>query len=218
MFASLFPEHVSELVGQRFDEVRKGGTVLGADEGFSRHAGDELQSSQPVHLLRRDGEPDEVVGKSGMLILRQIRRNADNLAVKLRRGPEIEGEKSDGCLLTGKELIDIRRRNSYLKNQSVVLWNNQHQRLGGRNNATNRMNGKFVNNPGLRCMDVDALQLVTGGDLALDEFAELCLYRSQFLGLSQIFLVNGMLTISGEIAAPNVAERSHDSECHCRKA
>jgi hypothetical protein len=31
-------------------------------------------------------------------------------------------------------------------------------------------------------------------------------------------LVNGLLTISGEIAAPNVAERSHDSECHCRKA
>ncbi|MCJ7997156.1 hypothetical protein J5N58_22070 [Rhizobium cremeum] len=37
-------------------------------------------------------------------------------------------------------------------------------------------------------------------------------------GLSQIFLVNGLLTISGEIPAPNVAERSHDSECHCRKA
>lgn len=37
-------------------------------------------------------------------------------------------------------------------------------------------------------------------------------------GLSQIFLVNGLLTTSGEIAAPNVAERSHDSECHCRQA
>ena len=37
------------------------------------------------------------------------------------------------------------------------------------------------------------------------------------LHMSQIFLVNGLLTISGEIAAPNAAERSHDSECHCRK-
>lgn len=39
-----------------------------------------------------------------------------------------------------------------------------------------------------------------------------------YSGLSQIFLVNGLLTTSGEIAAPNVAERSHDFECHCRQA
>ena len=51
------------------------------------------------------------------------------------------------------------------------------------------------------------------------ELAELFEKRAKLHeGLSQIFLVNGLLTTSGEIAAPNVAERSHDSECHCRQA
>jgi hypothetical protein len=36
--------------------------------------------------------------------------------------------------------------------------------------------------------------------------------------LSQIFLVNGLLTTSGEIAASNLAERVHNSECDCRAA
>jgi hypothetical protein len=35
--------------------------------------------------------------------------------------------------------------------------------------------------------------------------------------MSQIFVVNGLLTIGEEIAAANVAERKHDSECHCRE-
>jgi hypothetical protein len=33
-------------------------------------------------------------------------------------------------------------------------------------------------------------------------------------GVSQIFLVNCMLTIAGEIPAPDVVERTDDSECH----
>ncbi|MGZ2402762.1 hypothetical protein ACVIKO_000022 [Rhizobium ruizarguesonis] len=37
-------------------------------------------------------------------------------------------------------------------------------------------------------------------------------------GLSQIFALNGMLTVGGEISAPNVVERTDDSECYCRKA
>ncbi len=37
-------------------------------------------------------------------------------------------------------------------------------------------------------------------------------------GLSQIFPLNPMLTIRREFAAPKVAERTDDSECHCRKA
>ncbi|MGZ2402780.1 hypothetical protein [Rhizobium ruizarguesonis] len=38
------------------------------------------------------------------------------------------------------------------------------------------------------------------------------------MGLSQIFALNGMLTVGGEISAPNVVERTDDSECYCRKA
>lgn len=37
-------------------------------------------------------------------------------------------------------------------------------------------------------------------------------------GLSQIFVVNAPLTIGEEIAAPNIVERTNDSECHCREA
>ena len=37
-------------------------------------------------------------------------------------------------------------------------------------------------------------------------------------GLSQIFLINELLTIGDEIAAHNVVERKNDSECHCREA
>jgi hypothetical protein len=37
-------------------------------------------------------------------------------------------------------------------------------------------------------------------------------------GLSQIFAFNGMLTIGGEIPAPDVVERTDASECDCRKA
>jgi hypothetical protein len=36
-------------------------------------------------------------------------------------------------------------------------------------------------------------------------------------GLSRIFGLNRMLTIGMEFAAPNVAERAHDSECYCRE-
>ncbi|WP_165823530.1 hypothetical protein [Metarhizobium album] len=38
------------------------------------------------------------------------------------------------------------------------------------------------------------------------------------MGLPQIFVFNPMLTMGGEIFAPNVAERTDASECHCRKA
>ena len=41
---------------------------------------------------------------------------------------------------------------------------------------------------------------------------------SRYSGLSQILAINGMLTIGGEICAPNVTERTDDSECHCREA
>ncbi|WP_164000578.1 hypothetical protein [Rhizobium leguminosarum] len=38
------------------------------------------------------------------------------------------------------------------------------------------------------------------------------------MGLSQISPLNPMLTIRREFAAPKVAERTDDSECHSRKA
>ena len=38
-----------------------------------------------------------------------------------------------------------------------------------------------------------------------------------YMGLSQIFQVNPMLTMGGEISARKNAERADDSECHCRK-
>lgn len=38
------------------------------------------------------------------------------------------------------------------------------------------------------------------------------------MGVSQIFVVNELLTVGEEIDAPNVVERTNDSECHCREA
>jgi len=40
----------------------------------------------------------------------------------------------------------------------------------------------------------------------------------QLMASSQIFLVNRMLTIGREMPAPDVVERTVDSECRCRKA
>ena len=37
-------------------------------------------------------------------------------------------------------------------------------------------------------------------------------------GLSQILVINALLTIGDEIAAPIIVERTNDSECHCREA
>ncbi|WP_163926240.1 hypothetical protein [Rhizobium leguminosarum] len=38
------------------------------------------------------------------------------------------------------------------------------------------------------------------------------------MGLSQMFAVNALLTMGEEIAAPNLVERTNDSERYCREA
>ncbi|TAY62729.1 hypothetical protein [Rhizobium ruizarguesonis] len=48
--------------------------------------------------------------------------------------------------------------------------------------------------------------------------AQFAMVAGEDVGLSQIFPLNPMLTIRREFAAPKVAERTDDSECHCRKA
>ena len=69
-----------------------------------------------------------------------------------------------------------------LDQQVIGFRNDQHDSVAGRDHAANSVHLRFQHNAVLRGADVDALELIFGGDLALDEFAELGVDLAHVLG------------------------------------
>ena len=74
-------------------------------------------------------------------------------------------------LLAEAHLIDIARLNPRLDPQIVAIGHDQHQRFALRSDhAADRVNRQLVHKAGLRRADVDAPELIVGGDPALAQF------------------------------------------------
>lgn len=67
--------------------------------------------------------------------------------------------------LADADLIDVCRRKLDLNDQRIAIRDDLHDRFRRR-----CVNGELLDDAGLRCADIDALQLVLGGDQPLGKF------------------------------------------------
>ena len=107
--------------------------------------------------------------------------DAADAAVEFRRGALVEGREAQRRILAELQLIDIGRRDLDLDAERVAIGHDQQDRFPGRDDAADGVDGELMHAAGLRGADVDALQLVLGGDLAFDQFADLGLDLAQVL-------------------------------------
>ena len=72
---SAFAEGARDLVAQRLEQVLQRGALVGLDEGFDRHAGNEANVLEAGHLRRRQRDANGVIGRRrlrGILLLRLL--------------------------------------------------------------------------------------------------------------------------------------------------
>ena len=93
----------------------------------------------------------------------------------------LKAEKRRTALWPSLQLVDILRGDPCLDHQAVGIGHDQHDRLAGRDHTADRVHGGLVHHAVLRRADVDALELVLGRDLALDQLADLGLDLAQLL-------------------------------------
>src|SRR5215203_5224162 len=135
----------------------------------------------PVMVEERGG-PFHKGGGSGALVGREVGGDAADDAAELRRRALVEGREAQGRGLPDADLIDVLRRELRLDRQHIGFRHDQHDGLSGRDHPADRVDGRLVHHPVLRRSDIDALQLVLGRDLALDELGNLALDLAQVLG------------------------------------
>src|SRR6202012_4162931 len=133
-------------------------------------------------LLRRHRDADGVVALPGALIGGDVGRVAADEAVEVRRGSLVEGGQAQQALLADLQLVDVLRVDLGLDLEVVALRHDDHDGVTGGDDATDRMHGRLLDHAVLRRADIDAPQLILGGDLALDEFADLVVGLAQILG------------------------------------
>ena len=83
--------------------------------------------------------------------------------------------------LADAHLVDVLRLDPGLDGQLVGVGHDQHDRLAGGDDAAHRVHGELMHHAVLRRADVDALELVLGRDLALDQLAILRVGSRQLL-------------------------------------
>ena len=109
-------------------------------------------------------------------------RNAGDDAVQFRRGALVEGRQPQQRLLADLQLVDVLRIDLGLDREIVGLRHDHHDGVAGGDHAADGMHRRLQHHAVLRRADVDPAQLVFGGDLALDEFADLVVGLAQILG------------------------------------
>src|SRR5713226_9401930 len=179
--ASLLPERPHQLVAQRLDQIRQHGAVAGLDEGFDRHAGDQLGVAEALDLFGRHRDADGVVALPGALVGGDVGRDAGDDAVQFRRGALVEGGQPQQRFLADLQLVDILRIDFGLDRQRIGLRHDHHDGVAGGDHAADGVNRRLQHHAVLRGADVGPPQLVLGGDLALDEFADLVVGLAQIL-------------------------------------
>src|SRR5829696_6272079 len=176
------PERPGDLVRERLHDVGEHGALAGPDESFDGHPGDQPQAFEPSELALRERDPDDVIRGAGALVGREVGGDAADDAAELRRRALVEGREAQGRGLPDADLIDVLRRELRLDRQHIGFRYDQHDGLSGRDHPAHRVDGRLVHHPVLRRSDIDALQLVLGRDLALDELGNLALDLAQILG------------------------------------
>src|SRR5829696_9150057 len=176
------PERPGDLVRERLHDVGEHGALAGPDESFDGHPGDQPQAFEPSELALRERDPDDVIRGAGALVGREVGGDAADDAAELRRRALVEGREAQGRGLPDADLIDVLRRELRLDRQHIGFRHDQHDGLSGRDHPADRVDGRLVHHPVLRRSDIDALQLVLGRDLALDELGNLALDLAQVLG------------------------------------
>src|SRR5258705_8383271 len=103
--ALALPPSPHQLIRDGLDQIRDRGALAGLDEGFNRHAGNQLEAGEAGNLMVRERDPDGVEAHSGLLILGDIRRDAAHFAVDLRRRALIERGKAQHRALADPNLV-----------------------------------------------------------------------------------------------------------------
>src|ERR1700730_11416594 len=177
------PERAHQLIAQRLHQVGQHGAVAGLHEGFDRHAGDQLDVvAEAGDFFRRHRDPDGVVALAGTLVRGDVGGDPADDAVQFRRGALVEGRQPQHRFLADLQLVDILRIDLGFDREIVGLRHDHHDGVAGGDDAADGMDRGLQHHAGLRRADVDAAQLVFGGHLALDEFADLVVGLAQILG------------------------------------
>src|SRR6187402_2783127 len=106
---SFLPERPHELILQGLDQVRHHAALAGLNEGFDRHAGDELDLAEPRDLAFRHGNTGVVVRLTSALVGRGVGGNARDRAIYFRRCTQIERRETQHCRLADLYLVYVAR-------------------------------------------------------------------------------------------------------------
>src|SRR6266852_5464859 len=176
-----FAERAHQLVAEWLDEIGQHGAVAGLHEGFDRHTGYQLDVAETGDFLRRHRDADRVVALPGALVGGDVGRNAGDDAVQFRRGALVEGRQPQQGFLADLQLVDILRIDFGLDRERIRLRHDHHDGVAGGDHPADGVNRRLQHHAVLRRADVGPPQLVFGGDLALDEFADLVVGLAQIL-------------------------------------
>src|SRR5262249_54823344 len=181
MNSSFFAKCPHHLVAKRLEQVGDGRPFSGLNEAFDGHAGDEFNLAQPRQFIRRYRDPNGIIGLAGPLVRAYIGGDSIDVTVNLRGGCSIERRKAQHRLLLQLDFLDILRVDLGFHRQAITVRDDQHDRFARPDHPSNGMDAELEYGPVLGRADIYTLQLVLGGNLALDEFTDLRVGLAQFL-------------------------------------
>src|SRR5262252_2477392 len=174
-------ERLDDLVAQWLRQIGQHGAGFGLDERIDRHSGQQLETVQAGDLLGRRGDVDEVVGRAALHVLDDVARDPHHVAFDLGGRPLVEGSEAEHRRLADLQLVDALGRQLHLDDEVVRFRNDQHRGLASGEHSADRVHVQLMHDAALRGTNIDAHELVLGGDLALDQLGHLALDLAQLL-------------------------------------
>ena len=175
-------EGASDLIAQRLDQVLQRRAGVGLDEHLRRHAGNQPKFAQTIDFRLRQRRVNEVVGRyssCARLLAREIGRDMGHDAVELGHRALVAGHNPHGGLPADLDLVDVLRRHLDFQDEFFALGHDLHDRFTVADYATDGVDGQQVDDARVGRANVDALELVVGGDHALDQLGDLALRLAQ---------------------------------------
>ena len=124
---SVLTESSRYMIRERLRKIGENTPVARLDEGFDRHAWDDLHPAEPIPLAFGKGDPNRKVLHAGALIDDDIARNHADDTLQLRSRALVQGGKAKHCVLSRLQLVDILRRDLGLDRKIVTVGHDQHQ-------------------------------------------------------------------------------------------
>ena len=94
----------------------------------------------------------------------------------------VEGREAQRCWLVGVKFIDVMGETFASNARGIVVGHDQHDRLTRSDDATDRVDREFVYATRLWRADIDVLELILGGDLALAQLGDFGANIAELLG------------------------------------